>query len=162
MEGNLIYEKIINTLNMDVQRERFFVIRWIEERLAKDQDNEKELIEEVTVRLTEEFSYKVSSGIVQNVILFSEINDFFMEKDKPTVDELKLLEASMPKMFAWLSRLCVEIREAFDHPHSCSIDYHPREAVCSGQGCGRIGFVNYKDSETNWQFFCGRSPRCCP
>lgn len=159
MERGLSYEAMIETLNMDVQREKFFVIKWIEEKLAKEKEA-RIFTTEVAVRLVEEFSYNIENGIVTGVVFYEDMLDYFEDPSSPKVEELKLLEASYPKRFKWLRELCLEMQDAFDHPHSCTIDYFQEEKVCCG--CNRSGVVNYTDNCGNTAYYCGHSERCIP
>lgn len=159
MERPLSIEDMLEILNMDVQRSRFFVIKWIEDHLERDEED-KLFVKEVTVRLTEDFSYEIENGKVKSVILYEDMLDFFEDPANPTFQELELLSVAYPKRFKWLLELCFEMRDAFDHPHSCSIDYLREEKKCCG--CNRIGPVNHIDHDKNTRYYCWRLLGCMP
>ena len=159
MERPLSIEDMLEILNMDVQRKRFFVIKWIEDHLGRDKEGQA-FVKEVAVRLTDEFSYEIENGKVKGVVLYEDMLDFFEDYTKPTFQELELLSVAYPKRFKWLVELCFEMRDAFDHPHSCTIDYFTEQKNCCG--CNRIGPVNYIDENENTRYYCGNSERCLP
>lgn len=151
-------------LSMKTHREKFPVIRWIEDNIQNGKvsiggENCKEVIEEVTVRHVEDIVYNVKDGVVVSLALGWIVTPYFEDPARPRKEEIDLLEVCDHNQMQWLRTLCFDILEAFDRPHSCAIDYYVNEEECSG--CRRIGPVNYHNGN-NWSYYCGGSDRCCP
>lgn len=151
-------------LSMKTHREKYPVVSWIEDNIRKGKVTIggkpcPEVLEEVTVRHVEEIIYCVEGGEVTKLELGQVVSAYFEDPARPRKEELDLLEVCDQNQMQWLRTLCFDILEAFDRPHSCTIDYHVREEKCGG--CERTGSVNYFDGQ-NWSYYCGGSHRCCP
>lgn len=156
--------RMAHLLSMKTHREKFPVIRWIEDNIrtgkaASDYGTLcKEVIQEVTVRHIEEIIYNVEDGEVKSLALGWKVDSYFEDPARPKKEEIDLLEVCDNNEMRWLRTLCFDIVEAFDRPHSCSIDYHVMEKPCVG--CEKPGPVNYLGG--NWEHYCGGNPKCCP
>lgn len=151
-------------LSMKTHREKFPVIRWIEDNIREGKVSIggkacKEVIEEVTVRHIEDIVYNVVGGEVTSLELGWVVTPYFEDPARPRKEEIDLLEVCDHNQMQWLRTLCFDLIEAFNRPHSCSIDYYVREERC--ERCERVGSVNYYDGK-NWSYYCGGSDRCCP
>lgn len=160
--------KMAGHLSIRNHRERFLVARWIEANIRSGKAAPDfgegwaaEVVDEVRVRaVKEDIDYEVVGGILTSVVTGYRATKFFATPGEPTKEEIELLEVCDPQHFKWLEYLCIEIAWAFDHPHSCAIDYHIREEECCSCG-NKKQAVNYHDGK-RWLNFCGGSPRCCP
>lgn len=159
--------RMAHLLSVRTHREEYPGVRWIEERIRAGSANSDygtscvEVIEEVTVRFIEEIAYEVDNGEVVSVICGYKADRFFEDRTRPKKEEIDLLELCEESEYRMLQRMCRLILDIFNHPHSCSYDYHIRKEPCSGSGCDSEGPVNYHGGR-GWQYFCGGSPRCCP
>ena len=90
---------------------------------------------------------------------------YFLDANEPKGTELDLLAMVDPFLHAKTIRTALLIRDVFLNPtgfaNSYTIVYNLREEDCSGNGCEKRGPVNY-NGYSEWQYFCGGSPRCCP
>ena len=153
-------------LSVDTHRALSPVINWIEDNIRTGKANVdygtscSEVIQEVSVKYTENVDYEVVDGKVVSVITGWRSAPYFEDISKPTREEIDLLEVCEHSHFKWLRTYCFEILSMLDHPHSSTIDYHIMEAPCVG--CGKQGPVNYSFAKGDWSNYCGGSPRCCP
>lgn len=159
--------RMAHLLSVKTHRGEYPVVRWIEENIANGKaapdygTSAKEVIQEVSVRFVESFEYEIIDGKVTRVIAGWNADRFFDDPTKPTRKEIDLIEVCDYTLYKMLKNMCHEILAAFRHPHSCSLDYYIMEATCSGSGCEKIGPVNYF-GVSEYQYYCGGSPRCCP
>ncbi|QPI18274.1 hypothetical protein POP15_226 [Pectobacterium phage POP15] len=159
--------RMAHILSMATHRAEYPVVRWIEENIKSGKANTDygtscvEIMKEVTVRFVMEFAYEVEDGNVISVIHGFKADPYFEDRTKPTEKEIDLLELCDYNAFMVLRQMCFTMLDAFNHPHSCTIDYHIMEEDCSGAGCEKTGPVNYHGGR-NWQYYCGGGPRCCP
>lgn len=156
--------QIAYLLSLKTHREKFPVIRWIEDNIRDGKITISgkpctEVIEEVSVKNTEEIVYSVADGKVASLALGWAVESYFSDPANPTKEEIDLLEVCEPDKMPGLKILCFDIEEAFEKPHSCSIDYYVKDERCPG--CGRRGSVNYFDGQ-NWSYYCGSYFQCCP
>lgn len=159
--------RMAHILSIATHRKEYPVVRWIEENIASGKANTDygtscvEVMQEVRVRIVEEFDYEVDNGDVISVVCGYKAEAYFQDRTKPTKKEIDLLELCDYNTFMILRGMCFTMMGAFKHPSSCSIDYHIMETTCSGAGCDKVGPVNYHGGR-DWEHYCGGGPRCCP
>jgi len=164
MENLMIPGELARALSIDYHR-TFLCVRWAESHIAEGKIDDyggqaKEVVEGIYVRLeSNHLEYDVKEGKIINLSQ-GILKNYLEDISKPKGEELSLFRLCEPQEY---DRLCKEASKysmIFSRPHSCMLHYIIQEKLCSG--CNSIrSRVNY-DTGSEWKYFCGRGPRCCP
>lgn len=162
-------ERMATLLGIGHHRERWPAVRWIEEHISKGDsdfgDFYKDVVEGVKISFADsEFwvEYLMDKGEAACLSLpnslFQLLDDY---RTGPSAEELLLYKMTHPDGYAIMEKYCEFLENHLEKPHSGEIRYRIRHETCSGAGCERVGEVNYHGS-SDYEYYCGGSPRCCP
>lgn len=149
-------------LSISTHRAKYPVVRWIEEKMDKENKSEwngwmgEGLLECVHVSLG---GNGLSYYLNENMKVVSVFGETLEGVSEPSKSDIDFLQAVNPEEYSFQQELCCGVlQQMFARPHSCLIQPEYKTSKCR---CGETGIVNYY-SGYRWEYYCGGGPRCCP